>query len=143
MVKIRVETDKAFENMVIKARGLTREVDEAARLAMELSAMATVSTIKSSGRVPRKTSNLMRSIRHRTHGRRIGNLWAEVGTNVVYARIHEFGGPVHRTQAWGRPTRPYVAIYKERRYLRGGLQDSTHKIGQIFRRELEKATDLQ
>lgn len=67
---------------------------------------------------PRKLGNLARSIlpdltRYRA------NRAMYVGTNLIYAPIHDKGGTIRphtqrRSQAFGRPTRPYSVQYKAR-----------------------------
>jgi phage gpG-like protein len=68
---------------------------------------------------------------------------ATVGTDVVYARIHEYGGTVtvrehlmHMTQMFGHPletprdvlVREHTATYPERSFLRSTLREETPTI---------------
>lgn len=129
--------------MVVHVGRLDKTLNEATRNALEFASIDTLRVIKQSGRVPRKTSNLFRSIRYRMHGTTLRNLWSEIGSHLEYAAIHEYGGNIQRSQAFGRPTRPYIARYRERRYLRGGLQDSKASIGRIFDRTLQSAVDFR
>lgn len=91
---------------------------------------------KARPKTPFKTGNLRRSITTVTD---ITQAVQYVGTNEPYAAIHEYGGPVVRTQAWGRPTKPFIAVYKEHAYLRRGLEEAEEKIIKIFDRAV---TDL-
>jgi phage gpG-like protein len=60
------------------------------------------------------TGRLRSSITHALVVRSGGAYEVEVGTNVVYARIHEYGAPAGKWKAWGRvaktdfPARPYM-----------------------------------
>lgn len=53
-----------------------------------------------------------------------------VGTKVRYAAVHEYGGdvkvPAH--ERMGRPVKAYTAHFKERSFLRSGLQDQGDQI---------------
>lgn len=70
-------------------------------------------------------------------------LTATVGTNLVYAGIHEYGGTVtvrahtrRMTKAWGRAlkhprqvsVRAHTATYPERSYLRSSLRENEARI---------------
>lgn len=106
------------------------------RFCLELSAR--VKARKLSGQVLNvQTGRLRRSIHHevRVNGNRV---MGAVGTNVVYARMHEFGGTVQRSahnrlirSAWGRPlrypvwqsVRAHAARFPERSFLRSALAE--------------------
>lgn len=56
----------------------------------------------------------------RERGRLVGSIhpasdrtWARVGTNLVYAAIHQFGGRAGRRQATKIPARPYLGFSTE------------------------------
>lgn len=62
------------------------------------------------------TSNLLNSISIQEGSGGKTDATVEIGTNVEYAAIHEFGGAIHQTNAWGKgieqtihiPARPYL-----------------------------------
>jgi len=100
---------------------------------------------KLSGQVlKRRTGNLASSINVRMNSGNPDDISGQVGTAVVYAAIHEYGGtvtiPAHQrtiTQAFGRPlkdgskqidVRSYQATFPERSFLRSGLQDRQAQI---------------
>lgn len=65
------------------------------------------------------TARLMNSINSRAYADRV-----EVGTNVVYAAIHHFGGPAGRGKKVKIPARPYLMVQNEDwREIRAALAD--------------------
>jgi HK97 gp10 family phage protein len=62
------------------------------------------------------TSNLLNSISVQEGSGSQSDATVEIGTNVEYAAIHEFGGAINQTNAWGKgivqtihiPARPYL-----------------------------------
>lgn len=97
-----------------------------------------VKTQKLTGQVLNvRTGRLRRSIHHEVHSG-AGRVTGFVGTNVVYAAPHEFGGQVTvkehlRTikQAWGKAlkepkvvsVKQHSVTYKERSFLRSSLKE--------------------
>lgn len=71
-----------------------------------------------------------------------GDIIGRVGTKVVYAAVHEYGGtvqvPAHErriTQAFGKPIEPttafvqaHDAVYPERSFLRSSLEETKGQI---------------
>jgi len=51
----------------------------------------------------------------------------EIGTNIEYAAIHEFGGSIHQTNAWGKGIEQTILI-PARPYLRPSLDENTDSI---------------
>jgi phage gpG-like protein len=51
----------------------------------------------------------------------------EIGTNVEYAAIHEFGGAIHQTNAWGKGIEQTIHI-PARSYLRPALDENESDI---------------
>ena len=51
----------------------------------------------------------------------------EIGTNVEYAAIHEFGGAIHQTNAWGKGITQTIHI-PARPYLRPSLDENVNSI---------------
>jgi phage gpG-like protein len=73
-------------------------------------------------------------------------LIGEIGTNVVYAPIHEFGGTVIRgshirISSKGKSfiVTAHTATYPERSYLRSSLNEEFPKLAQIIERQLTRA----
>jgi phage gpG-like protein len=96
---------------------------------------------------PHKTGRLQRSINSQFTGQGSNVVTGTVGTNVEYARVQEYGGPVtiraHQrmmTMAWGKPVknprkidvREHVANYPEQSYLRAALAMMSGVIAQDF-----------
>jgi len=96
------------------AKDLARESSELSKNltgAMTTSALDIQTTAKKPGYVPIQTGNLRRSITHRvkTSGKTIA---AIIGSNLVYAAIHEFGG----------------GNIRESRYIQRSIEDNSSKI---------------
>lgn len=86
------EVQAKFERAGMTAHNAVRNAVE--RLGMDL--LAKVKDSKLSGQVLNvKTGRLRRSINARIDDQP-GSVYSYVGTNVVYARIHELGGDIHR-----------------------------------------------
>ena len=51
----------------------------------------------------------------------------EIGTNVEYAAIHEFGGTIHQTNAWGNGIEQTITI-PARSYLRPAVDENIEDI---------------
>ena len=51
----------------------------------------------------------------------------EIGTNIEYAAIHEFGGSIHQTNAWGKGIEQTILI-PARPYLRPALDENESDI---------------
>lgn len=54
------------------------------------------------------TKRLMNSLTYKAHADRV-----EVGTNVIYGAIHQFGGPAGRGRKVNIPARPYLMVQDE------------------------------
>jgi len=65
----------------------------------------------------------------------------KVGTNVVYAAIHEYGGQVHKVSSKGKS---FTQNFPERSFLRSGLQDRQaqirNNIDEAYRRSMRRLT---
>jgi phage gpG-like protein len=96
---------------------------------------------------PHKTGRLQRSINAEFADEGGYRFTGTVGTNVVYARVQEYGGAVTirehmrmMTQAFGRPVnnpreilvREHIANFPERSYLRAALEMMSGVIAQDF-----------
>ena len=145
MYTITITTDDNFRKMVKKMGGLTKEMRDAAKRALIRSVTHVSSQVLGSGRVPYRRGDLRRSILPFYEGINSpsGVMEGGVGTDKIYAPIHELGLAVTRHSAWGRPTRPYVAQYKERAFLRIPFQQAQPVIESIFTEEIEKATRMK
>lgn len=116
--------------------------------------MAKVKAEKLSGQVLNvRTGRLRRSI-HSEINESPGRISGIVGTNVVYARAHEYGGAVQVKehlrqikQAWGRPlkepktitVRSHTVNYKERSFLRSSLKEMEEQFYQGVDRATRRA----
>lgn len=83
---------------------------------------------------PYKSGTLRRSLTEKVYSDR-----AVVGTNVVYARIHELWGtilpkkwPYLRFKVWNRRVTTKKVNIKARPYLKPALEDNIKAIGRIF-----------
>ena len=73
------------------------------------------------------TSNLLNSISVQEGSGGKTDATVEIGTNVEYAAIHEFGGAIHQTNAWGKGIEQTILI-PARPYLRPSLDENTDSI---------------
>jgi hypothetical protein len=145
MYTITLTTDPNFQKLLKKFGGMSKEITDAARKALVKSVVHVSSKVLGSGRVPYLRGDLRRSILPFYSGMSgTGDLNMEggVGTDKVYAPIHELGLAVTRHSAWGRPTRPYIAQYKERAFLRVPFQEAQPQIERFFHEEMEKAAAI-
>ena len=104
-----------------------------------------VKVAKLSGQVLRnRTGTLRRSIHHSV---RLGpkEIIGIVGTNVSYARVHEYGFrgtvAVRAFERLGYPVRPHVrnVTIRERSFLRSALAEKRHQITQRMNAALSRA----
>lgn len=134
-MEIVVESDGELEKIIM----IFDEANPRMRQAMKDALFESLHLIRTasltSGRIPYKTGSLRRSltVAIKSEG---SNMEGQFGTNLPYAAIHEFGGTVTRNQAWGRPTRPYTATYRERSYLRTPFAESAGLIQRTFDRHV-------
>ena len=73
------------------------------------------------------TSNLLNSISVQEGSGGKTDATVEIGTNVEYAAIHEFGGAIHQTNAWGKGITQTIHI-PARPYLRPALDENVNSI---------------
>jgi HK97 gp10 family phage protein len=73
------------------------------------------------------TSNLLNSISVQEGSFGKSDATVEIGTNVEYAAIHEFGGAIHQTNAWGKGIEQTIHI-PARSYLRPALDENESDI---------------
>ena len=73
------------------------------------------------------TSNLLNSISVQEGSGGKSDATVEIGTNVEYAAIHEFGGAIHQTNAWGKGIEQTIHILA-RPYLRPALDENENDI---------------
>lgn len=93
----------------------------------------------------RRTGRLSRSVHSEFLGLNTTDAKGVVGTNVVYARIHEYGGIIAarnaaylRFQVGGRWVQKKSVIMPERSYLRSSLTEKAPKILQDIRKAVER-----
>jgi len=73
------------------------------------------------------TGNLLGSISVQEGSGGKSDATVEIGTNVEYAAIHEFGGAIHQTNAWGKGIEQTIHI-PARPYLRPALDENVNSI---------------
>jgi len=73
------------------------------------------------------TSNLLNSISVQEGSGGKTDATVEIGTNVEYAAIHEFGGTIHQTNAWGKGIEQTITI-PARSYLRPAVDENIEDI---------------
>lgn len=73
------------------------------------------------------TSNLLNSISVQEGSGGKTDATVEIGTNVEYAAIHEFGGAISQTNAWGKGISQTIHI-PARPYLRPALDENESSI---------------
>lgn len=136
-------------------RGRAREALRNTTISLVIKLTRKVKSEKLSGQVLKnRTGRLRRSITGKTEGEGT-KLFGIVGTNVEYAGVHEYGGPVQVkshlrtiTQAWGHAlkapvtftVRAHVVNYKERSFLRSALREMSAEIKQELTQAMRKAT---
>jgi len=82
------------------------------------------------------TGNLLNSISVQEGSGGKSDATVEIGTNVVYSAIHEFGGSISQTNAWGRGIVQTIHI-PARPYLRPSLDENTKSIADAIGASLE------
>ena len=137
MYKIEVDT-KGFAELLKASNTWANEFHPELEKIMRKAVLLLRSRILRSGRIPFQTGTLRRSITTAVRGgRSLSDITGEVGTNLPYAAIHEFGGTFTRNSAFGRPTRSYSVTYTARRYLRQPFAESISDIQRLFERDIE------
>lgn len=126
MGDIQIQTDENWHYLMEAIRGSNQKVAQAIKDGLYASGLEVVR--KARPKAPYRSGNLRRSITTDYQP----TFEQLVGSNEPYAAIHEYGGDISRTKAWGRPTEPYIAHYREHAYLRRGLEESEGKIQRIF-----------
>lgn len=119
-MSIKIKIGGNFDPEKLGAKGRA-----AAQLSLQQSALEVQN--KAKRLAPFLTGNLRRSITHE-----VKPLSAKIGTDVVYARIQEFGGRA------GRNRKVRIPPYKGRGYLRPALKESVNKIKEIFNKNLKR-----
>lgn len=134
-MQIIIENDGSLDRVIKVFEGSNEKMTDALRDALFESLHLIRTASLTSGRIPYKSGTLRRSltVSIRLEGK---NLEGFMGTNLPYAAIHEFGGKITRYQAWGRPTRPYIATYRERSYLRTPFAESAGLVQKTFERHV-------
>lgn len=154
MVRLEIEGADATARMLraVAPQVRTRLDAAIARLALRL--VRDVKESKLSGQVLKnRTGRLRRSVNYRMTTETDTRIEATVGTNVEYARAHEYGGTVTikehlrmQTQAWGRPmvtprkvtVKQHEAKFAERSFLRSALRELAPTIRQEIARAVEE-----
>lgn len=126
-----IKTDQNWRELLGAIRDANETTKQHVSDALYSAGLAVVR--KARPKAPYKSGNLRRSI---TTAADISKTNQYVGSNEPYAAIHEYGGPITKTVAWGRTVDPFVQNYTEHAYLRRGLEESEEKIGKIFDRAI-------
>ena len=122
-IKLSAESGRTIE----KLKSLPNTLRKALVLSVDQGALEIQN--RSKELAPYKTGNLRRSIT-KSLIPASGGLSQRIGTDVVYAAIHEFGGVTgrgHRTRIKARP------------YFRPAIKEKTPKIKQIFEKNIANA----
>lgn len=137
MLKIAFDQGK-FEKMVKAIHGAPNEIKEGMRVAMESSLMEVHG--KSVQNSPFKTGNLRRSLQWKSE---VGTnkIVGAVGTNLIYARMQEFGGTIVAKSAKFlvfKGSRGWASVKKvvvpAKHFLGKAITDSRESIRQRFSR---------
>lgn len=137
-MQIIIEADGNLEKITKMFEESPEKMNQALKDALFESLQLVRTASLTSGKIPYKTGTLRRSLTVSITAA-AGGLEGQMGTNLPYAAIHEYGGKITRYQAWGRPTRPYVATYRERSYLRTPFAESAGLIQKTFERHIAQA----
>jgi phage gpG-like protein len=93
----------------------------------------------------RRTGRLSRSVHSEFIGLNTPQVKGVVGTNVIYARIHEYGGVIEarnaaylKFQVGGRWVQKKSVVMPERSFLRSALKDKAPKILSDIRAAVER-----
>ena len=141
MNDLKIEIDAELVEKALKeAPGLAKKM---IALSLSESALEVQNKAKSPGYAPYDKGTLRRSITHE-----VKPLEAKVGTNLVYAPIHEFGGTIRAKKAkylrfkvngqWVSKKQVTIKPYNGRGYLRPALKDSSKYIIDTFNKNLKK-----
>lgn len=147
MYSVSIKTDKNWEQLL---RALERKDDSLMR-EMRISMLQSVQDVRTaslrSGKIPFRTGTLRRSLTTAVTGTTLDTLQGDMGSNLPYAAIHEYGGSYTYTRsvAFGRTVKPftYTATYKARRYLRDPFRETLPRIRENFSRGLSRVVSFR
>ncbi len=124
-IKITLNT-KDFDEFTAQLAKDSKDLKKMLVGVMTATAVDVQTTAKKPGYVPFKTGNLRRSI---THSVRVspGSVSAIIGSNLVYAAIHEFGGQAGVNGS--------VTI-KPARYIQRAIEDNSAKTAERIKRAI-------
>lgn len=125
MIEIKYDSGK-LNSIIAGLSGAVRDFNQQIYEATFDSLLDVRTTVVKPGYVPKRTGTLARSITSAV-SRSSNTVAGAVGTNVVYAAIHEFGGVTGRKKS--------VHI-QPKRYLTRAVQDNESKIRDRFKRYL-------
>lgn len=137
---MKIQIDSSGLNAWLAA--FPKKMSKAYQDSLRQSAEKVTNRAKDTKYVPYWHGTLRSSIRYKLHA-----TFAEVGTDLVYARIQEFGGTIRPVRAkalrfktrdgkWVTTMKVVVPPYKGRGYLRPALADSTDEIKAIFQKNI-------
>lgn len=147
MFTVSIKTDKSWQDILSALNNKDDLLRDHMMRALIKSTQLVRTNVLRSGKVPFKTGTLRRSITTAITGTRVEDMKGEIGSNLKYAAVHEYGGDwtFTRSSAFGRTTKPftYTAHYKARRYLRDPYAASMTEINRIFSDELAKVVSFR
>lgn len=142
MYEVSLKTDGNWEKILKKMESMGEDAVQAANIALTRAVTMVRTAVLSSGLVPFKTGTLRRSITTSVFGRQLEDMKGQIGSNLKYAPVHEFGGAwtFVRDTVFGRKVKPFTvtAHYQERAYLRTPFDQAQPEIQRIFTEELAK-----
>lgn len=125
--------------MIARLTSMSPRIRRSLRAAIERESIYEVGYVKGqklSGQVlNRRTGTLSRSINAKTTETATG-IYASIGTNVIYGRIHELGGLIHRTSSRGKE---FTITMPQRSFLASTLRDNADRIKKAMREAVETA----
>ena len=137
--------EKPFELIIDDKRvsKILKKYPEKAKAAVKKSLLESAIEVQNKAKknAPYKSGNLRRSITHEAKAD-----FAKVGTNVVYAPVHEFGATIIPKTAkflrfkvggrWVRTKKVIIPPYKGKGFLRPALKEKKTKIMDIFAKNI-------
>lgn len=122
-MRLRIEYTKDRLDTLLKGlQGAPADIQLGLKQAMQASVLQVHSIAVKPGYAPFKTGTLRRSITFVVQESQ-SKVWGAVGSNLVYAAIHEFGGFTGRNQS---------VYIKPRRYLGRAVDESRADIKRRF-----------
>lgn len=119
-MRLKVEYSKTKMDVLVKGlQGAPAQIQLGLKEAMFASVLQVHRTAVQPGYAPFQTGTLRRSITFTVEESQ-GRVWGAVGSNLVYAAIHEFGGRTGRNQSVQIQPKRYLgrAVEENRDFIR-------------------------